>query len=69
MFSIEAALLVRPGLLSQMLGYLPPSTRLSVSVPEAINADPGLTDSGRRALLAAYQQLVDHGAEGGKAGS
>lgn len=63
-FTIERALLVRPGLLSQILGYLPPSTRLAVSVPEAINADVGLTDSGRRALLAAYQQLVDHGSDG-----
>lgn len=63
-FLIERALLVKPGLLSQVLGYLPPSARATVDVAEAIHADVKLTDSGRRALLAAYQQLVDHGGDG-----
>lgn len=63
-FAIEQALLLRPGSLSKMLGYVPASARSSTSVRDAIADDAGLTDSGRRALLAAYEQLVDHGTNG-----
>lgn len=63
-FAIERALLLRPGTLSRILGYVPASARSSRSVRDAIAEDPGLSDAGKRALLAAYEQLVDHGTSG-----
>lgn len=63
-FAVEVALSVKPGSLSRLLGYLPPSTRSATSVRDAIGADPKLTAMGRRVLAAAYEQLVDDGPEG-----
>jgi hypothetical protein len=68
-FAMERALQVAPGTLSQLLGYLPVDRPRGTAVGDAINVDPRLTDSGRRALLAAYQQLIDHGAHSPEAGS
>ena len=64
-FANEQALQVRAGSLSRLLGYLPAGTRSARSVPDAIADDPGLGDTARLALLAAYQQLVDHRTDGG----
>lgn len=63
-FAIERALQVRAGSLSRLLGYLPTTTRTARSVPDAIADDPGLSDTARRALTAAYQQLVDERGDG-----
>jgi len=63
-FAIERALQVRAGSLSRLLGYLPTTTRSARSVPDAIADDPGLSDTARRALMAAYQQLVDERGDG-----
>lgn len=62
-FAIEEALGVEPGMLSRLLGYLPASAKSVVATPDAIAADPDLSPVGRRVLLAAYQELVDHGAD------
>lgn len=57
-FAIEAALQLAPGTLSQTLGYLPVDRSPGTAVVDAIAADPSLTDPARRALLAAYRELV-----------
>jgi hypothetical protein len=56
--AIEQALGVRPGTLTQLLGYLPVDAKPIQSVREAIEADPGLDELGRAAMSSTYQALV-----------
>jgi transcriptional regulator with XRE-family HTH domain len=58
---LEQVLDLEPGSLSRLLGYLPIATanaRASLSVLEAIRADPRLGDRERELLIAMYRQLV-----------
>lgn len=58
-FAMERALGLRPGDLSRHLGYLPVAARPEpVGVEAAIAADPRLSATLKRALLAAYRELV-----------
>ena len=59
-FSIEKALGKVPGSLSRLFGYVPASAAPALSVPDAIAADPQLTDGARRILVAAYRSAL-HG--------
>jgi hypothetical protein len=54
-FALEEHLELRPGTLSILLGYLPPTFDPPGSVMEAIDNDPGLTPEQREALLDQYQ--------------
>lgn len=63
-FALERVLQLRPGSLSRRLGYLPVTARSFTSVRDAVEHDPGLGPVGRRVLLAAYEELVDHGPDG-----
>lgn len=56
--AIERALRVRAGTLTQLLGYLPVSSKPVKTVREAIEADPGLDETGRAAVLSTYRSLV-----------
>lgn len=58
LFALERTLDVRPGSLSRLLGYVPADMKPARTVPEAIEADPRLTELGRRTLLAAYRAAV-----------
>jgi len=58
-WAIEAALGAPPGTLSQLLGYLPLGARTITSVPDAVAADPQLSDEARRVLLAVYQAVTE----------
>lgn len=63
-FALERALGAPPGALSRLLGYLPADAVASVTVEDAIAADPTLTARHRDALLAMYRALSDPGKEG-----
>ncbi len=54
-FAIEECFGLRPGMLSRIIGYLPLKAKAVKSTQEAIEADPTLSDQGRRILRAAYQ--------------
>lgn len=57
-FEIEAFLREKPGTLSRLLGYLPPSARAVTTVEDAINADPRLTPTKRGYLLTLYRDMT-----------
>jgi transcriptional regulator with XRE-family HTH domain len=57
-FAMEKVLKLRPGSLSRLLGYLPVTARASVSVLEAIDADPSLSETQKGMLRAAYRAAV-----------
>lgn len=57
-FEVERWLGLPPGRLSRALGYLPAEAAPAVTVLEAIDADPKLTEMGRAVLRAAYEELV-----------
>ena len=57
-FAAEQALDLKPGSLSQLLGYLPVSARSVRTVPEAIDGDPALTPMARQMLRAAYREAT-----------
>lgn len=63
-FALERALGTSPGALSRILGYLPAEAVASVTVEDAIAADPTLTARHRDAVLALYRALSDPGKEG-----
>lgn len=56
-FAVERALKVKPGSLSQHLGYLPPEALSGprASVESAVLEDPGLTSDEKEILLAGYR--------------
>lgn len=56
--AMEKVLRVKPGQLTRHLGFLPVDAAPSVSVVQAIEADPLLDERGRRSLIAAYEALV-----------
>lgn len=56
-FMMEVTLNLRPGTLSQLLGYLPLTARSTRSVAEAVAADTALTKKDRSVLLAVYSSL------------
>ena len=57
-FAMERALSVRPGAFSRYLGYLPLDlAKLPKGVEQTIVEADELTDSSKRALLAAYREL------------
>lgn len=62
-FALERALDVEPGALSRLLGYLPVEAVATVTVEDAVKADPGLTKLHREAVLALYRALVTPGKE------
>lgn len=55
---IERAMGMRPGRLTQFMGYLPLGVKTTSSVPDAIEADPRLSPDQREMLLAAYRAAV-----------
>lgn len=55
-FAMEQVLEVRPGTLSRLLGYLPVGARTLATADEAIRADPNLSRTAKRVLLAAYRE-------------
>jgi transcriptional regulator with XRE-family HTH domain len=58
--TVERALRLQPGSLSRLLGYLPAGAvdRETISVIEALEADPRLGERERELLAAMYRQLV-----------
>jgi transcriptional regulator with XRE-family HTH domain len=58
--TVEQALRLQPGSLSRLLGYLPAGAvdRETISVIEALEADPRLGERERELLAAMYRQLV-----------
>lgn len=56
--AIERALGLRSGTLTRLAGSLPLDARQVRTVAEAVEADPRLTPQQRRALLAAYREMV-----------
>jgi transcriptional regulator with XRE-family HTH domain len=59
---LEAVLGLEPGTLAGPLGYVTAGADRSISVVEALNADPRLNDSGRELLTSVYRWLVRQGA-------
>lgn len=57
-WALEAALRLKRGALSKLLGYLPLDAKASVTVVDAINADPKLSDLSKKVLLAAYKSAA-----------
>lgn len=57
-FAIERITGAKPGALSKLLGYVPVEARPSVTVLQAIDADPKLDELARRLLRTAYQELT-----------
>lgn len=56
----ERALRLAPGALSRRLGWVPlEAVAVPCTVPEAVEADPGLTPAMRAALLDVYRLLRD----------
>jgi transcriptional regulator with XRE-family HTH domain len=58
---LEAALDLDPGVLSQLLGYLPithPPDKAPMDVLDALQADPKLGDRERKLLATIYRELV-----------
>jgi transcriptional regulator with XRE-family HTH domain len=56
---LERALDLTPGALAYLLGYLPPEgTKASISVSEAIEADPRLGRRERKLLATMYRELI-----------
>lgn len=62
-FALERALSQTPGRLSRLLGYLPVDAVATVTVEDAVAADPTLTAKHRDAVLALYRALSDPGKE------
>lgn len=62
-FAIERVLELEPGALSRLLGYLPADAVATVTVEDAIRADPTLSSQHRDAVLALYRALSDPGKE------
>jgi transcriptional regulator with XRE-family HTH domain len=59
-FAMERVLGVRPGAFSRYLGYLPLDlAKLPAGVEQTILADDRLSDSSKRALIAAYREMKD----------
>lgn len=56
-FAVERTLVLRPGQLSRLLGYLPVGAVPAVDVESAVKADPQLTAQQREAVLAVYRVL------------
>lgn len=59
-FAIERVLGVRPGAFSRYFGYLPLDlAKLPVGVEQSIMEDDRLSPSAKRALAAAYREMID----------
>lgn len=57
-FAAEEVLSLKPGTLSRILGYLPVAAKPAVSVLDAIDADPSLSEKMRDVLRAAYRSAI-----------
>lgn len=57
-FAIEAAVGVKPGTLSRLLGYLPTTAKDMTSVADAIAVDTRLDDDARSLLRVVYDQVA-----------
>lgn len=62
-FMIEEALRVKPGTLSAILGYIPARARPVTTVPDAIDADDGLTPTQREDLIDVWEGMRRRTAE------
>lgn len=62
-FMIEQALNVKPGTLSAILGYVPTKATPPSTVPDAIDADKGLTHEQREALADLWEGMRKRTAE------
>lgn len=62
-FAIEKVLKVEPGALSSALGYIPAGAQPAVTVPDAIDADDGLTPEQREDLIDVWEGMRRRTAE------
>lgn len=62
-FAIERVLDVEPGALSSALGYIPAGAPPAITVPDAVDADSGLTPEQREDLVAQWEGMRRRTAE------